>query len=220
MATIMREIQASEAKTHLPQLLDDVERGETIVITRHGRAIARLVPEAHRRQEEIDRAIQSIRALRRHTGKITLAELLSARHEGHKYLMPFVIDASIAACWAFEDEDHPVAALALERIRSDEALVPSLWWFEVRNTLIVNERRGRLTEADVTVFLRGLARLGVTIDRTPDEAAILTLARRHRLTVYEASYLDLAQREGVLLATLDTDLVNAARGERLRLIGE
>jgi predicted nucleic acid-binding protein len=134
--------------------------------------------------------------------------------------MPFVIDASIAACWAFEDEDHPVAALALERIRSDEALVPSLWWFEVRNTLIVNERRGRLTEADVTVFLRGLARLGVTIDRTPDEAAILTLARRHRLTVYEASYLELAQREGVLLATLDTDLVNAARGERLPLIGE
>jgi predicted nucleic acid-binding protein len=134
--------------------------------------------------------------------------------------MPFVIDASIAACWAFDDEDHPVAALALERIRGDEALVPSLWWFEVRNTLIVNERRGRLTEADVTVFLRGLARLGVTIDRTPDEAAILTLARRHRLTVYEASYLELAQREGVLLATLDTDLVNAARGERLRLIGE
>ena len=81
----MREIQASEAKTHLPQLLDDVERGETIVITRHGRAIARLVPEADRRQEEIDRAIQSIRALRRHTGKITLAELQSARHEGHKY---------------------------------------------------------------------------------------------------------------------------------------
>jgi predicted nucleic acid-binding protein len=134
--------------------------------------------------------------------------------------MPFVIDASIAACWAFEDEDHPVAALALERIRSDEALVPSLWWFEVRNTLIVNERRGRLTEADVTVFLRGLARLGVTIDRTPDEAAVLTLAGRHRLTVYDASYLELAQREGVLLATLDTDLVNAARSERLPLIGE
>lgn len=90
----------------------------------------------------------------------------------------------------------------------------------MRNTLIVNERRGRLTEADVTVFLRGLARLGVTIDRTPDEAAVLTLARRYRLTVYDASYLELAQREGVLLATLDTDLVNAARGERLQLIGE
>jgi prevent-host-death family protein len=81
----MREIQESEAKTHLPQLLDDVEPGETVVITRHGRAIARIVPEAHRRQAEIDKAIESIKALRQRTGKITLNELLSARHEGHKY---------------------------------------------------------------------------------------------------------------------------------------
>jgi prevent-host-death family protein len=81
----MREIQASEAKAHLPQLLDEVERGETIVITRHGRAIARIVPEAQRRQEEIDRAIESIKALRQRTGKITADEILSARHEGHKY---------------------------------------------------------------------------------------------------------------------------------------
>ena len=81
----MREVQASEAKTHLPRLLDDVERGETVIITRHGRAIARLVPEIQRRHEEVNRAIESIRALRRHTGRITLAELLSARHEGHKY---------------------------------------------------------------------------------------------------------------------------------------
>ena len=79
----MREIQASEAKAHLPQLLDEVERGETIVITRHGRAIARIVPEARRRQEEIDRAIETIKALRQRTGKITADEILSARHEGH-----------------------------------------------------------------------------------------------------------------------------------------
>ncbi len=58
--------------------------------------------------------------------------------------MPFVLDASIAACWAFDDEDHPTAVLALERIRGDASRVPSLWWFEVRNTLIVQERRGRL----------------------------------------------------------------------------
>jgi prevent-host-death family protein len=81
----MREIQASEAKTHLPQILDDVERGETVIITRHGRAIARIVPEAQRRQAEIDRAIDGIKALRRQTGKITVHELLSARHEGHRY---------------------------------------------------------------------------------------------------------------------------------------
>ncbi|MGH7041966.1 MAG: type II toxin-antitoxin system Phd/YefM family antitoxin [Acetobacteraceae bacterium] len=78
-------MQASEAKTHLPQLLDDVERGETIVITRHGRPIARLVPEADRRQAEIDEALEGIREIRKRTGRITLDELLSARHEGHKY---------------------------------------------------------------------------------------------------------------------------------------
>jgi prevent-host-death family protein len=81
----MREIQASEAKTHLPQLLDEVERGETLVITRHGRPIARIVPEPQQQQKEIENAIQGIKALRKRTGKLTLDEILSARHEGHKY---------------------------------------------------------------------------------------------------------------------------------------
>jgi prevent-host-death family protein len=81
----MREVQASEAKTHLPRLLDDVEHGETVIITRHGRAIARLVPEAQRRQAEIDQAIDAIDRLRARVGKLTLDELLSSRHEGHKY---------------------------------------------------------------------------------------------------------------------------------------
>ena len=81
----MREIQASEAKTHLPRLLDDVERGETLIITRHGRAIARIVPETDRRQKEIDDAIDAIKALRRRAGTLSLDEIHSARHEGHKY---------------------------------------------------------------------------------------------------------------------------------------
>ena len=81
----MREFQASEAKTHLPQLLDAVEHGETIVITRHGRAIARLVPEQTLRQGEIDQAIAALKALRRRVGTVPLAELLDARHQGHKY---------------------------------------------------------------------------------------------------------------------------------------
>jgi prevent-host-death family protein len=81
----MREIQASEAKAHLPRLLDDVERGETIIITRHGRAIARIVPEVDRRQEEVDKAIASIRALRQRNRRVTIKELLSARDEGRKY---------------------------------------------------------------------------------------------------------------------------------------
>ena len=133
--------------------------------------------------------------------------------------MAFVLDASIAACWVFDDEDHPAASIALERIRTDVAAVPALWWFEVRNTLIVNERRKRLTERATATFLRSLARLDVTIDRFPDEDRILFLARRHRLTVYDTSYLELALREAVPLATLDRDLARAAKAEKLGLLG-
>ena len=80
----MRTVQASEAKVHLPQLLDDVERGETLIITRHGRPIARIVPEVDRRQEEIDRALATIRELRTRTARITVKDLLSARDEGRR----------------------------------------------------------------------------------------------------------------------------------------
>ena len=80
----MREIQASEAKVHLPQLLDEVERGETLIITRHGRRIARIVPEVDRRQEEIDKALAGIRALRTRTARVSVGDLLSARDEGRK----------------------------------------------------------------------------------------------------------------------------------------
>ena len=80
-----REIQASDAKARLLQVLDEVEQGETVVITRHGRPIARVVPEQERRAEEINKAIETIRCLRRHTGPISTDELLSSRHEGHRY---------------------------------------------------------------------------------------------------------------------------------------
>jgi len=80
----MRKVQASEAKTHLLFLLDEVERGETILITRHGRPVARLIPESEQRQLEVDRAIQELKALQRKTGKMTVKELLAARREGHK----------------------------------------------------------------------------------------------------------------------------------------
>jgi prevent-host-death family protein len=84
-----REVQASDAKTHLPRLLDAVERGETIIITRHGRRIARIVPDAERRQQEIKEAIDNIKKLgkkiREETGGATIEEIISSIHEGHKY---------------------------------------------------------------------------------------------------------------------------------------
>ena len=81
----MREIQASEAKARLPSLLDAVERGETVIITRHGKAIARIVPEVDLRQAEFDRMIAEIEEFRRTMPRIPLEELLAARHEGHQY---------------------------------------------------------------------------------------------------------------------------------------
>ncbi len=134
--------------------------------------------------------------------------------------MPFVVDASVAACWAFRDEDHPVADAALERLRTDEAAAPALWWFEVRNILVVSERRKRVAEADSAAFLRDLARLPVALDRAPQEGEVLRLARTHRLSLYDAAYLELAQRTGIALATLDTDLIRAARAESVARIGQ
>jgi len=79
-----RVIQASEAKAHLLQLLDDVEKGQTIVITRRGVPIARLEPERARRIAEIETAIAKIRDFGRRNGKATVEELLAARDEGRR----------------------------------------------------------------------------------------------------------------------------------------
>jgi prevent-host-death family protein len=81
----MREIQASEAKANLPGLLDEVERGETIVITRNGKPIARIVPEADSRREKIESTLAAIEEFRKTMPRIPLEEILVARHEGHKY---------------------------------------------------------------------------------------------------------------------------------------
>lgn len=132
--------------------------------------------------------------------------------------MPFVLDASVALCWAFPVENNPRAALALEKIRMDEAVVPGLLWFDVRNALVTNERRKWLAEDDTARFLRLLGRLRMRIDRIPNEDQVLRLARTHGLTVYDAAYLELAEREGIALATMDAALAKAARAESVPLV--
>ena len=81
----MRSIQAAEAKTHLSSLLDEVERGETLIITRHGKPIARIVPEGDDARAQRRQAIEAIKAFRKTMPPLTIEEILSARHEGHKY---------------------------------------------------------------------------------------------------------------------------------------
>lgn len=132
--------------------------------------------------------------------------------------MPFVLDASIAASWVLQDEDEPAARAALQRIAGDEAVAPALFWFEIRNILVVSERRGRITEAVTRNFLQSLSSLPILLDASPDEDRVLRLARRHKLSVYDAAYLELAQRRKVPLASLDAALVKAARAEKIEAL--
>jgi prevent-host-death family protein len=81
----MREVQSSDATAHFPQLLDEVERGETIIITRHGRPIARIVPEADSRMAETRKAMDRIAAFRQTMPDLSIEEILSAHHDGQKY---------------------------------------------------------------------------------------------------------------------------------------
>ena len=132
--------------------------------------------------------------------------------------MSFIIDASVVIAWAFK-EQHATAERALARIQTEEAIVPALWWYELRNVLVLGERQKRLAERETARFLRDISRLTITIDSSPNEAQVLTLSRRHRLTVYDAAYLELAGREALPLATLDEELASAARAEQVALIG-
>lgn len=124
--------------------------------------------------------------------------------------MAFVLDASVSAVWALADESSPIADMAEERLKSEVALVPRLWWYEVRNLLVVSERRQRLTAADTAIFLNLLSAYPIQIESTEDEQSILRMARQHQLSFYDAAYLALALHHGVPLATLDKPLRTAA----------
>ena len=132
--------------------------------------------------------------------------------------MTFVIDASAMMPWVFDDEDDPVSAEAARRAANEDMAVPALWWFELRNALIVGERRRRITPDDTQLFIRRLSGLAVAIDRAPDENLLFGLARQHRLTAYDAAYLELAKRTSASLATLDGALARAAQNEGVSLV--
>ena len=127
--------------------------------------------------------------------------------------MPFVLDASVAGPWILADEQSEAAARIAHRLLSEDALVPALWWYEVRNLLVVCERRGRLERSESDLFLSRLADYPIKVDAEVDWDATMRLARKHQLSVYDASYLELAIRSRVQLATLDVALQRAAGKE-------
>jgi predicted nucleic acid-binding protein len=131
----------------------------------------------------------------------------------------FVVDASVSGAWYLPDESDPLADTAALRLRTESAIVPELFWFELRNIFLIGERRGRISEADTARFLSNLARLPIAADREPNEIAIFQLARTHKLSFYDATYLELAQRKNAPIATLDSALVKAAKTEKVQLLG-
>jgi predicted nucleic acid-binding protein len=127
-----------------------------------------------------------------------------------------VIDASITLAWCFGDEADPYAERILDELRRGEreATVPAIWPSEVSNGLLVAERKGRTRAAETTRLVAILAELPVSVESTGVGFVgriALPLAREHGLTVYDATYLELAERLGLPLASLDSELVAAAR---------
>jgi predicted nucleic acid-binding protein len=132
--------------------------------------------------------------------------------------VPLVLDASMAASWYFPDEASAHSDKVLDGLEQDSALVPVLWWFDVRNVLMVGERRRRSTAKMATEFLSWLATLPIRHAELPDADKVFAFARHHQLTFYGAAYLELAHREGLALATLDKQLAAAARAEGVALV--
>jgi predicted nucleic acid-binding protein len=133
--------------------------------------------------------------------------------------LSFVIDASIVAGLAFGEAPSPKIAFAIDQLAVTEAVAPVLFFFEVRNALVVNERRGRTTPEGSADFLRRLTGLPIRLAPLPDDGELMALARKRKLTVDDAAYLELAKREGLPLATLDRGLEQAALAEGVALLG-
>ena len=126
----------------------------------------------------------------------------------------FVLDASVAIAWVFEDEKTPQTDALFRDAWVTSAIVPEIWPLEVTNVLLTAERRKRLSAEKREEYARVFASLPVGIVETPAEEVfdnILPLAHQERLTTYDATYLHLAMRLKTSLATLDEALRNAAQ---------
>ncbi len=136
--------------------------------------------------------------------------------------MSVVLDSSATLAWFYAAETTPAIRQVFELLIKDGAWVPSLWRLEVANVLEMGIRRGRHSVAFRDATLADLSLLPINLDPETDRQAwdaTLQLAHRHRLTLYDAAYLELANRRGLPLATLDNDLRTVASTEGVRLLG-
>jgi predicted nucleic acid-binding protein len=125
-----------------------------------------------------------------------------------------VLDASVTLSWCFPDEQTPSALGVLDLLKAgDQALVPAFWCSEVLNSLLVGEKRGRISADQTRAFLEDLRAMRPSLDHASPERVfqdIQALCRQHGLASYDALYVELAMRSGSPLATLDKNQRNAA----------
>ncbi|MBJ7327762.1 MAG: type II toxin-antitoxin system VapC family toxin [Chthoniobacterales bacterium] len=135
--------------------------------------------------------------------------------------MSFVLDCSAALPWVFADEVTAGTDRLLDELAAGEqALVPASWPLELGNVLLGAMRKKRIDQAGVETFFSRLGDLEILVDvETADRAwdKTLDLAQQHRLSAYDAAYLELAMRRGVPLATLDKELAAACRAAGVKL---
>ena len=136
--------------------------------------------------------------------------------------MNFALDSSFALAWVLEDESSLRTDQALDSLgQGAKALVPALWRWEVANALRHVERSKRATVAQINEHFQLLQSLPIEVDDSSFDLAWTStplLARKHKLTIYDAAYLELAIRRGVPLASLDVELAAAAKAEHVKLL--
>ncbi len=133
----------------------------------------------------------------------------------------FVVDNSVVMAWCFEDEASTYTEGVLDRLQETQALVPAIWPLEVANVLLIAERHDRLKEAQSAHFAQLLQELPILIEEADVArilSAVLAVARAHRLSAYDAAYLELAARQGLPLATQDDRLRKAAGNAGVALL--
>lgn len=124
-----------------------------------------------------------------------------------------VIDASIALSWCFADERNDASQRLLERVILKGALVPNLWHLEVCNSLIIGEIKGRISIESIVEQFKNFSDMPIEVDPQTSVAAwgsIARIARAHKLTSYDAAYVELAHRYSIELATRDEAMIKAA----------
>jgi predicted nucleic acid-binding protein len=132
--------------------------------------------------------------------------------------MSIVIDSSAIVPLALTDEDSEYANTVLEKMVEHIAFVPSLFWYEIGNILITNEKRKRINKKNAETFISRLRMLPITTDYSFKLDKTMYLARKHNLSAYDASYLDLALCSNGVFATLDKKLRQAAKAENIKIL--